>query len=99
LRRLAQSGRLAVMVLEQAQCPVSMGQRAVGERLDRLASIPEDVRSVKSDVRSVKGDVLSVKGDVLSVRGEMKILGETVATLRDEVVAGFKAMALQGGVV
>ena len=83
MRRLAQAGRLAVMVLEQAQCPVSMGQRAVAERLDHLASIPEDVRSVQGDVRTV--------------RSEMKILGETVATLRNELAAGFKAMALQQG--
>jgi peptidoglycan hydrolase CwlO-like protein len=85
------------MVLEQAQCPVSMGQRAVAERLDHLASIPEDVRSVQGDVRSVQGDVRSVQGDVQTVRSEMKILGETVATLRNELAAGFKAMALQQG--
>ena len=35
LRRLAHAGRLVVMVLEQAQCPLTTSQRAVAERLDR----------------------------------------------------------------
>ena len=42
LRRLAHAGRLVVMVLEQAQCPLTTSQRAVAERLDHLAAIVED---------------------------------------------------------
>jgi hypothetical protein len=41
LRRLAHAGRLVVMVLEQAQCPLTTSQRAVAERLDHLAAIVE----------------------------------------------------------
>ena len=41
LRRLAHAGRLVVMVLEQAQCPMTTSQRAVAERLDRLTAITE----------------------------------------------------------
>jgi hypothetical protein len=37
LRRLAHAGRLVVMVLEQAQCPLTTSQRAVAERLDRTS--------------------------------------------------------------
>ena len=68
-----------------------------GVQAGRLAGIPEDVRSVQGDVRSVQGDVRSVQGDVQSVKGDVKILGEVVATLRDEVAAGFKALSLRGG--
>ena len=42
LRRLAHAGRLVVMVLEQAQCPMTTSQRAVAERLDRLTAITEE---------------------------------------------------------
>ena len=42
LRRLAHAGRLVVMVLEQAQCPLTTtSQRAVAERLGHLAAIAE----------------------------------------------------------
>jgi hypothetical protein len=41
LRRLAHARRLVVMVLEQAQCPMTTSQRAVAERLDRLTAITE----------------------------------------------------------
>ena len=41
LRRLAHAGRLVVMVLEQAQCPLATSQRAVAERLDHLAGAAE----------------------------------------------------------
>ena len=41
LRRLARAGRLVVMVLEQAQCPMTTSQRAVAERLDRLTAAVE----------------------------------------------------------
>jgi len=39
LRRLAHAGRLVVMVLEQAQSPMTTSQRAVAQQLDRLAAL------------------------------------------------------------
>ena len=50
LRRLAHAGRLVVMVLEQARCPLTTSQRAVAERLDRnseqLAKLAELVSAL-----------------------------------------------------
>lgn len=43
--RLARAGHLVVMVLEQAQCPMTTSQRAVAERLDRLTAAVEEERS------------------------------------------------------
>ena len=41
LRRLARAGRLVVMVLEQAQCPLTTSQRALAAGLDRLDAAAE----------------------------------------------------------
>jgi hypothetical protein len=45
LRRLAHAGRLVVMVLGQAQCPMTTSQRAVAERLSSLAVLTEESKA------------------------------------------------------
>ena len=54
LRRLARAGRLVVMVLEKAQCPLTMGQRAVAEQLQGLVSIPEEMQAVEGMVAALR---------------------------------------------
>jgi hypothetical protein len=54
LRRLARARRLVVMVLEKAQCPLAMGQRAVAEQLQGLVSFPGDVQAVEGMVAALQ---------------------------------------------
>ena len=86
LRRLAHAGRLVVVALEKAQCPLTMGQRAVAEQLQGLVSM-----------QAVEGHVTAVEGHVTAVEGHVQMVEGMVAALRDQVTAGFLSLQKGGG--